>query len=224
MSRTIRFAVHGAPAALTLPFAHAYRRETYAADPCSYCGGEAGVLEHVVPRSAGGGNRILDDNHTAACPHCNAEKGRQGLLQFLARRAGEGRRIGHSARLQAFRRRPGVRVERDRAFILSDAIGDPALSGRALRLLLTLSTIADEDGWCSLNGRQTSRRMNRAPDKISTTARLLEALGYIERHYLVREGRRELVLRLRLSAEDMAAANARAPIVRRVATPLTETT
>lgn len=50
-------------------------------DPCSYCGGEANALDHVVPKSEGG-----DDgwgNRTATCRECNSAKGTLPLLVAL---------------------------------------------------------------------------------------------------------------------------------------------
>ncbi len=54
------------------------------ADPCTYCGGPAGTLDHIVPRHRGGAN--LPDNATAACQRCNSSKGRKPLLLWLATR------------------------------------------------------------------------------------------------------------------------------------------
>lgn len=53
-------------------------------DPCAYCGGAAGTLDHIVPRFSGGAN--LPDNATAACSSCNSSKGTWPLLIWLARR------------------------------------------------------------------------------------------------------------------------------------------
>lgn len=54
-------------------------------DPCSYCSGPGGVVEHVVPLSRGGQNTI--DNLTASCHKCNASKRSKSLLVFLLERA-----------------------------------------------------------------------------------------------------------------------------------------
>lgn len=40
--------------------------------PCAYCGGTATAIDHIVPRSRGGGDRMR--NLAAACNPCNAEK------------------------------------------------------------------------------------------------------------------------------------------------------
>lgn len=56
-------------------------------DPCSYCGGPAGTVDHVEPRSRrarglGGAHSWL--NYAAACERCNGRKGAHSLLMFLA--------------------------------------------------------------------------------------------------------------------------------------------
>jgi 5-methylcytosine-specific restriction endonuclease McrA len=53
------------------------------ADPCSYCGGPGGEIDHIEA----GGSRGFD-NLTAACRSCNAAKGDKSLLLFLAHRNG----------------------------------------------------------------------------------------------------------------------------------------
>ncbi len=40
---------------------------------CAYCGGHATTIDHVLPRSRGGGNSWL--NTVAACGRCNQRKG-----------------------------------------------------------------------------------------------------------------------------------------------------
>jgi 5-methylcytosine-specific restriction endonuclease McrA len=40
---------------------------------CAYCGGPASTVDHVLPRSRGGGNTWL--NTVAACGRCNQRKG-----------------------------------------------------------------------------------------------------------------------------------------------------
>lgn len=52
-------------------------------DPCTYCGGEANAVDHIVPLSSGG----ADDwtNLTAACGLCNSRKRTAPLLVFLER-------------------------------------------------------------------------------------------------------------------------------------------
>src|SRR5215216_815942 len=50
-------------------------------DPCSYCGGPAGEVDHIVAvRSGGTGDW---DNLASACRSCNASKGDKSLLRFL---------------------------------------------------------------------------------------------------------------------------------------------
>lgn len=47
---------------------------------CQYCGREADSIDHVVPRSRGGGH--LWDNVVAACRRCNLAKGNRMLSDF----------------------------------------------------------------------------------------------------------------------------------------------
>ncbi len=51
------------------------RRAVFVRDhqQCQYCGGAAETLDHVVPRSRGGGHTW--DNVVAACRRCNLRKG-----------------------------------------------------------------------------------------------------------------------------------------------------
>ncbi len=52
-------------------------------DPCSYCGGPATELDHIIPIERGG---MADwDNLTAACRRCNARKHKRPLLDALIR-------------------------------------------------------------------------------------------------------------------------------------------
>jgi 5-methylcytosine-specific restriction endonuclease McrA len=62
-------------------------------DPCSYCGREAGTVDHVEPsrgprpaRGIGGAHVWL--NLVGACEACNASKSDAQLLHFLGRRRG----------------------------------------------------------------------------------------------------------------------------------------
>lgn len=54
-------------------------------DPCSYCGGGGGTVDHIIPRSAGGGNTW--ENLTGACEPCNRARSSTPSMLFLARRA-----------------------------------------------------------------------------------------------------------------------------------------
>jgi 5-methylcytosine-specific restriction endonuclease McrA len=56
------------------------------ADPCTYCGGPGGTLDHVTPVSAGGTN--VADNLVGACQPCNSRKSNTPLLQALIRMNG----------------------------------------------------------------------------------------------------------------------------------------
>jgi hypothetical protein len=51
------------------------------ADPCVYCGGRGGILDHIVARHWGG----PDDwaNYAGICRSCNSSKGIKTLLAFL---------------------------------------------------------------------------------------------------------------------------------------------
>lgn len=54
-------------------------------DPCSYCGGPGGELDHISPISKGGGGHW--SNLAAACRTCNASKNDETLLAFVAKAA-----------------------------------------------------------------------------------------------------------------------------------------
>ncbi len=49
-------------------------------DPCAYCGGPGGTVDHVVPKSSGGDG---NNNLTGACYQCNGRKDSKDLLSFL---------------------------------------------------------------------------------------------------------------------------------------------
>jgi 5-methylcytosine-specific restriction endonuclease McrA len=53
------------------------------ADPCSYCGGPGGTVDHIDPISTGGSGDW--DNLAGACKPCNSAKGTRSLLAFLMR-------------------------------------------------------------------------------------------------------------------------------------------
>lgn len=54
-------------------------------DPCSYCGGSAGEIDHIIPAINGGSGDEI--NLTAACRSCNASKNDRSLLTYLVDRA-----------------------------------------------------------------------------------------------------------------------------------------
>ncbi len=54
---------------------------TLQSDPCSYCGGPGGEVDHIVPIAQGGSNDL--SNLTAACRRCNALKKDQHMLVFM---------------------------------------------------------------------------------------------------------------------------------------------
>lgn len=91
--RTKRYSQTEAGRAIHVAAAHRRRgvpldRE-YAAilrrDPCCYCGGPAGEIDHIVPVIRGGSGEW--DNLTAACRSCNATKHDTDLLGYLLQRA-----------------------------------------------------------------------------------------------------------------------------------------
>jgi 5-methylcytosine-specific restriction endonuclease McrA len=56
-------------------------------DPCSYCGGPGGTVDHIEPRA---GPRVAGrfgwSNVAGACDRCNGSKDSDRLLVWLARR------------------------------------------------------------------------------------------------------------------------------------------
>lgn len=50
-------------------------------DPCSYCGGSSGTIDHIVPVADGGTNDCW--NLTSACLSCNSRKRTRSLLEYL---------------------------------------------------------------------------------------------------------------------------------------------
>lgn len=52
-------------------------------DPCNYCGGPAGELDHITPLAEGGTNDWW--NLTAACRSCNRRKNDRSVLDMLMR-------------------------------------------------------------------------------------------------------------------------------------------
>lgn len=53
------------------------------ADPCSYCSGIGGTIDHIIPISDGGEN--IWTNYTGACRSCNSSKNNTPLLQYMLR-------------------------------------------------------------------------------------------------------------------------------------------
>lgn len=47
---------------------------------CFYCGNPGGTIDHLVPRSKGGGNELT--NLVSACKPCNSRKGTKDLSEF----------------------------------------------------------------------------------------------------------------------------------------------
>lgn len=62
----------------TVKFTAMLRRDT-----CSYCGGSAGTIDHIVPLAKGGKHHW--SNLTAACMSCNNHKKTMSVLTFLHR-------------------------------------------------------------------------------------------------------------------------------------------
>lgn len=57
------------------------------ADPCAYCGGPGGTVDHVVPRSRGLPGTYDWSNVVGACQTCNENKADSDLLLYLRGRA-----------------------------------------------------------------------------------------------------------------------------------------
>lgn len=55
-------------------------------DPCAYCGGPAGHVDHVDPPSAGGAAHWT--NLTATCADCNSFKAKRKLLKTMLHNVG----------------------------------------------------------------------------------------------------------------------------------------
>jgi 5-methylcytosine-specific restriction endonuclease McrA len=54
-------------------------------DPCAWCGGPGGTIDHITARARGGTHS--PDNLTGACAACNEAKGLWPLLVFMLLRA-----------------------------------------------------------------------------------------------------------------------------------------
>lgn len=57
-------------------------------DPCAYCGAEATLVDHVMPRSRGGSNKRR--NLVPACKPCNSAKGNRTPQEWRAARLARG--------------------------------------------------------------------------------------------------------------------------------------
>ena len=49
---------------------------------CFYCGGPGGAVDHLVPKKAGGEDRL--DNLVPSCKSCNSKKGTRTLQEFYS--------------------------------------------------------------------------------------------------------------------------------------------
>lgn len=76
-----RLAAHRRRGARATPEAKAFA-PVLLADPCSYCGGPGGELDHIFPIVLGGDGSV--GNLAGACRSCNARKNDRPLLAFLA--------------------------------------------------------------------------------------------------------------------------------------------
>lgn len=56
-------------------------RRTLVADPCVWCGGPGGTIEHVLPRAMGGLSEWT--NIVGACRACNERRGALPWLEYL---------------------------------------------------------------------------------------------------------------------------------------------
>ena len=60
-------------------------REIVRADPCAWCGGAGGSVDHIVPRSrCSRGRQKSWTNLTGACAECNGQRDDAPALQWLA--------------------------------------------------------------------------------------------------------------------------------------------
>jgi len=55
-------------------------------DPCAWCNGRGGTVDHLVPQALGGDDRW--ENLAGACRRCNASRGIDTLVVHLTKRAG----------------------------------------------------------------------------------------------------------------------------------------
>jgi 5-methylcytosine-specific restriction endonuclease McrA len=66
-------------------------------DPCSYCDGEGGTVDHIIPRSTHEKGLHTWLNYAGACGSCNGSKGAKPLLLWLAERGVVRRRVADAA-------------------------------------------------------------------------------------------------------------------------------
>ena len=71
-------------------------------DPCPYCLGPGGTIDHVTPMSMGGSKDSIR-NWSGACETCNIRRGSRALLYFLADQRDAGAEARHAA-IKALRR------------------------------------------------------------------------------------------------------------------------
>ena len=57
-------------------------REVLTRDPCAWCAGPGGTIDHVIPLSRGG-SKGSPRNWVGSCPRCNAGRGAAGVLHRL---------------------------------------------------------------------------------------------------------------------------------------------
>lgn len=55
-------------------------------DPCSYCTGDGGTVDHVEPQASRARGVHSWANYVGACARCNQSKGSEPMLLWLARR------------------------------------------------------------------------------------------------------------------------------------------
>ena len=58
-------------------------KQVLRADPCAWCGGKGGSLDHIIARGRGGSSNSLR-NWTGACAACNGKRGATSALHYLA--------------------------------------------------------------------------------------------------------------------------------------------
>ena len=57
-------------------------REVLTRDPCAWCAGPGGTIDHVIPLSRGG-SKGSPRNWVGSCPRCNVGRGAAGVLHRL---------------------------------------------------------------------------------------------------------------------------------------------